>query len=510
MKLRQFWRVIVLILLLVLSVILLVPSGPTSIDSSDNSLDLNYGLDLSGGTRLRAPLLGYTAEQVDFTHRTEVEIEESLVDYFGFLSRSDVDATLGQGGVGTIEIFSDISETDFQLALNHLNLNHDDIIQGVTSQTRQTTIEVLNKKFDESGLSGATVQQSITPNGQYFIVIEVPNYNSSQVRKLVEKRGSVEVIANFPDATGGNKNIVALTQSDIATVGTVQEPNLSISSYYVPVTLTESGAINFQNTLHSNGFTSANGVNSCTSSLPPELRYCINTILDGDIVYSASLAPGLAQTITAGDLANSKNFVMTSTNQSGAKLLRLHLRAGALPAPLDLDSGTIDFVSPSLADNFKLYSLLIGILSIFAVAAVVFLRYGKVKVALPMVVTALSEVVILLGFSSAIGLALDLSHIAGFIAVIGTGVDDLIIIADEVMSGGDISSKRIFQNRFKTAFWIIGAAALTTIAALSPLAILSLGDLRGFAIITILGVLLGVLITRPAYGDILRFLLNLK
>jgi preprotein translocase subunit SecD len=43
---------------------------------------------------------------------------------------------------------------------------------------------------------------------------------------------------------------------------------------------------------------------------------------------------------------------------------------------------------------------------------------------------------------------------------------------------------------------------------MSPLAVLSLGDLRGFAIITILGVLIGVLVTRPAYGDILRSLVT--
>jgi preprotein translocase subunit SecD len=42
---------------------------------------------------------------------------------------------------------------------------------------------------------------------------------------------------------------------------------------------------------------------------------------------------------------------------------------------------------------------------------------------------------------------------------------------------------------------------------MSPLAVLSLGDLQGFAIVTIVGVLIGVLITRPAYGDILRNLL---
>ncbi|HMB49894.1 MAG TPA: preprotein translocase subunit SecD, partial [Natronoarchaeum rubrum] len=73
-----------------------------------------------------------------------------------------------------------------------------------------------------------------------------------------------------------------------------------------------------------------------------------------------------------------------------------------------------------------------------------------------------------------------------------------------VLDEGDVSSGRVFDSRFKKAFWVIGAAAATTIIAMSPLAILSLGELRGFAIITILGVLIGVFITRPAYGNILR------
>jgi preprotein translocase subunit SecD len=76
------------------------------------------------------------------------------------------------------------------------------------------------------------------------------------------------------------------------------------------------------------------------------------------------------------------------------------------------------------------------------------------------------------------------------------------------MSEGEVNSRRVFQSRFRKAFWVIGAAAATTIIAMSPLAVLGLGDLQGFAIFTILGVLVGVLLTRPAYGDILRELLT--
>jgi preprotein translocase subunit SecD len=125
-----------------------------------------------------------------------------------------------------------------------------------------------------------------------------------------------------------------------------------------------------------------------------------------------------------------------------------------------------------------------------------------------MLVTAGSEVFLLLGFAAAVGLALDLSHIAGLIAVIGTGLDDLIIMADEILQRKQkVQTGRVFRSRFRKAFWIIGMAAATTIIAMSPLAVLSLGDLQGFAIITIVGVLIGVGVTRPAYGDVLRKLM---
>ena len=74
------------------------------------------------------------------------------------------------------------------------------------------------------------------------------------------------------------------------------------------------------------------------------------------------------------------------------------------------------------------------------------------------------------------------------------------------LEGGFSFSFKPLENFFR-AFWIIGMAAGTTIIAMSPLAVLSLGDLQGFAIITIVGVLIGVGVTRPAYGDVLRTLI---
>jgi preprotein translocase subunit SecD len=196
---------------------------------------------------------------------------------------------------------------------------------------------------------------------------------------------------------------------------------------------------------------------------------------------------------------------MQTNNFSEAVELNINLNTGALPTELDIQSEL--FLAPSLAQKFKPLALATGLVAWLVVSGVVFYRYREVKVAVPMLLTAAAEVFILLGFAAAVGLALDLSHIAGFIAVIGTGVDDLVIIADEILQRGEVKTGRVFKSRFRKAFWVIGAAAATTIIAMSPLTFLGLGDLSGFAIVTIVGVLIGVLVTRPAYGDVLRNLL---
>jgi Preprotein translocase subunit SecD len=54
------------------------------------------------------------------------------------------------------------------------------------------------------------------------------------------------------------------------------------------------------------------------------------------------------------------------------------------------------------------------------------------------------------------------------------------------------------------AFKIIVVSAATTIFAMAPLLFMGLGKLSGFALTTIVGVLIGILVTRPAYGEIIK------
>jgi preprotein translocase subunit SecD len=51
-------------------------------------------------------------------------------------------------------------------------------------------------------------------------------------------------------------------------------------------------------------------------------------------------------------------------------------------------------------------------------------------------------------------------------------------------------------------------AAATVLIAMLPLALMDLSTLKGFAIITMMGVLVGVIVTRPAYGKIIMEILS--
>ena len=186
------------------------------------------------------------------------------------------------------------------------------------------------------------------------------------------------------------------------------------------------------------------------------------------------------------------------------KRLQTILITGSLPVKLDIIRTTS--ISPVLGKEFIKNALLIGLIALLVVIVIAFLRYRKVQVIVPMSVTLICEVIILLGIAALIGWNLDLAAIAGIIIALGTGVDHQIVITDETLKG----EAQVFnwKERIKRAFFIIFGAYLTTVVAMLPLVFAGAGLLKGFAITTIIGVSIGVFITRPAYAKIIEILLR--
>lgn len=165
---------------------------------------------------------------------------------------------------------------------------------------------------------------------------------------------------------------------------------------------------------------------------------------------------------------------------------------------------------PELGQEFLKFSAIIGFVAVLFVSIIVMIRYRIPKVAGFVTVIGLSEVIIILGFASLVSWELDIAAVAGIIAAVGTGVDHQIIITDETLRGErkkkkDESKMWDIHSAISRAFFIIFVASATTISAMLPL--MSIIDLRGFAFTTIVGVLIGVFITRPAYAKIVEKIL---
>lgn len=214
---------------------------------------------------------------------------------------------------------------------------------------------------------------------------------------------------------------------------------------------------------------------------------------------------------TKGECVYSAQITGGAQNQSAAenevKANQIWLTSGNLPEKAYVESKST--VPASLGAQFLRYSLLTGIIGVLSVSLVIFLRYRKLFIVLPVIITGFSEIVILLGVASLINWEIDLTAIAGIIAAVGTGVDNQIVITDETLaSKGQAKRVASVSERIRRAFFIIFTSAATIVAVMLPLMTFVAGMLKGFALTTMLGVVIGIFITRPAYAKIIEELLK--
>jgi len=188
--------------------------------------------------------------------------------------------------------------------------------------------------------------------------------------------------------------------------------------------------------------------------------------------------------------------------------LAILLESGSLPTPVK--SISKETISPALGKSFFNDILLMGLIALLTVAAVIVIRYKKISLAIPIFATVLSEPLILIGILSLpfIRQPLDLAAFAGIIAAIGAGVDSEIVIVDEIFGRKKKENYSLIQ-KLKEGLFIITTSALTIIAVMGSIVLFSrsmpgLSNLYGFAVATILGALIGVLVTRPAFTKIVE------
>jgi preprotein translocase subunit SecD len=541
------WRVRIFILALLVSVVAIHPWYSSSEGATTN---LNYGLDLAGGSWLQVKLQGAVIQAEADTGQMAASLLESVTGY-----SVDVKSSSGTSSTSTIVLLTDKPVTASQMDLlgvgeysiatgngsevtlysgertlmvSYLStvLNTevvpfvaedgveyeirtsvteeelDDILaavggyimiddsgnslyrEGVRTETRDLTKEIMSDKLNSLGLKDIPVRTV----GDDYILIDFAGIDLTTAKEIALKPGKFEIRIQ----TTGNQTRHVLYGEDIETVGV---PSPQEGQWYTPFTLSQAGAVALREIAIETGATT-----------DPDSHWLM-MYLDEEEVYGAPLSSSAASKLQQNPIyAWQASTGADENSETQAKELQIHLRSGALPVNVELmGSGQVD---ATLGSQFKLQAAVAGLLALCAVAFAVFRRYGKKQILIPMVGTSVSEVIMILGFAAAVGWQLDLAAIAGVIAAIGTGIDHLVIITDEVLYEGKLPPTKVYLSRITRAFGIIFAAATTTVIAMSPLVVMGFGSLKGFAITTIVGVLIGVLIARPVYGKVIKQVLQ--
>ena len=206
--------------------------------------------------------------------------------------------------------------------------------------------------------------------------------------------------------------------------------------------------------------TPATGANIDAVNTWPAIGLLSAPRLDPGVTNGSS---GVSYVISGGAPANYTELAAENYATSQSKSISSILSGGALPVPVVV--GTPTTTPPTLGNKFLVISGIAGLLAVLSVATLITIRYRKLFLVVPIVLTVLAELFIIVSVIGLLG-TIDLSAVAGMIAVVGTGVDAQIIITDEVLTS---THETAVKSRLKGAFYIIWVDAALIVIAMLPL-----------------------------------------
>lgn len=478
---------------LIVCIVAIVYSLPNFISESKKDIKpykylpnskVNLGLDLQGGAHL---LL-----QVNFDYY----LKEQLGNLTDELKRNFIEGGLNSiseiQGSKIVFTFSQDSYVDKAKKIvrkfdNDIGIDssNDKLLLSYSDAHRvkmqkdlvQQSIEIVRRRIDETG----TKEPIIQAQGNSRILLQVPGVqNPQEIKNLLGKTAKLTFhfvvdksfddnfteynmdydIAKIQD-TGGRTYLIKKTP--ILTGDLLVDAN---ATFYE-----SQPAVSFKfNYL---------GARKFAEITTDNIGKIFAIVLDGKIIT----APKINSVITGGTGVISGSFTTEDANN-----LALLLRAGALPAPIDVIEERT--VGPSLGADSIRYGTAAAIYGFALVASFMFLFYGFFGLIAN--VALLINIAMILTFLSWLGATLTLPGIAGIVLTMGMAVDANVLIFERMKEEARHHNKKIMiaiDAGFSQAFRTILDSNITTLIIASLLYIFGSGAIRGFAVTLTIGIL---------------------
>src|SRR3989344_2794534 len=317
----------------------------------------------------------------------------------------------------------------------------------ITSSELNDLIAVTSERLNVYGLKDVQIKPVSDLSGKNYMLVEIAGSTPKELESLIGQQGKFEAkIGNETVFEGGNKDItyVARTgdQSGIYSCSAYQGGE--ICNFRFAISLSEKAAQKHAN------ITNELGID------PENLQYLdkkLDLYLDDKLVDSLYIGKDLkgsstTQIAISGSGTGAARQEAYENAEVDMKQLQTVLISGSLPFKLKIEK--LDTISPVLGKEFTKNMIIIAFTVFLIISVVLFIKYRRIKLTLAVILTMFSEAFITLAIAALIRWNLDAPSIAGIIAGIGAGM------------------------------------------------------LKGFALTTIIGVSVGILITRPAFSDIVK------
>ncbi len=505
MKIKFTWRIWLWIIVLILSLISIfvtptfLQKGVEIKDVKQNSSAFEQGL-----------RQGQVIQAIDGKAVTDTEdflkiVEEKFIP--NQTTKTTITTTSGEYVLYSENIditVTDISKTNLKLGLD-LSGGARALVQAqdhkLTSSEVNDLVNVVSNRLNVYGISDMNIRPVSDLSGNNFMLIEIAGATPSDLESLVSQQGKFEAkIGNDTVFVGGEQDITSVARGgqESGVYDCQQAADGYFCNFRFTVYLSQAAAERHAN------ITKDISVNS--TSQGNYLSKKLDLYLDDNLVDSLLISENLKGRVTTQIQISGSGSGPTQDDaykaaQESMNKLQTILITGSLPFKLEIVK--IDTISPTLGNTFTKYILLAGVFALLSVAIIVFIKYRKLKLIFPPLLICTSEIIITLGVAAIMGQDLDLPGIAGVLAAIGTGIDDQIVVLDEAEHKGESLN---LKQKIKRAFAIVMGAFSTSAVSLLPLLWAGAGLLKGFAIMSLIGITIGVFITRRAFADIVRII----
>ena len=453
---------------------------------------INLGLDLQGGSHLllEVDLRAVVEERLNaLVDDVRSLLRPARIGYRGLGVRGDrVTFTLTDPATAdqAVELLEDLNPNPLAREIEvvegdggriEVRLTESAIGELQDSAVRQS-LEIVRRRIDEVGTREPTIQRQ----GEDRILVQVPGEKDPEsIKRLLGQTAKltfhlVDLETPVAQALAGNlpPGSMLLPSDEEGQDQVVVRKRVEVSGESLidaqPTYQDNQPVVSFR-------FDTAGGrkFGNVTREHVGEL---LGIVLDDKVISS----PRIREPILGGSGVISGNFTVQTANE-----LAVLLRAGALPAPLEIIEERS--VGPDLGADSIAAGEIAGVVALVLVMVLMSLYYGLFGVAA--CVALIVNLIMIVGVLSALQATLTLPGIAGIVLTIGMAVDANVLIferiREEVRSGR--SPLSAIDAGYREAMRTIIDANLTTLIAAVLLYAFGSGPVRGFAVTLGIGVI---------------------